>query len=302
MSHPFRHVVHQGPVLRAFGSLAVQALQQRVQGIKPGRCDLERTVEVTLPPRDPSLVADYIRWAGGDPSAWRGEIPPHFFAQWALAFPHELLCGLPYPFSKAVNAGCRIESHRPLPLGEALQVRARLAEVDDDGRRVLLKQEFITGTQSAPDALVCRLDALIPLGGGKDGEKKDKRSTPRPLVPAAAREIGTRRLAGDAGFRFACLTGDFNPLHWIPPYAKALGFGAAILHGFGTLAMAIETMNKVLWAGDVHRLAEVEVRFTRPVRLPGRIGIFVHENSLFVGDAPGGPAALTGTFTVRDEV
>lgn len=297
MSHPFRHVVHQGPVVRAIGSLAFQALQQRVRGVQAGSCDLDKTIEVTLPPRDPAMVADYIRWAGGDPGAWRGQVPPHFFAQWALGMTHELLCGLPYPLSKAVNAGCRIESHRPLPIGEPLRVRARLVEVDDDGRRAVLKQEFITGTDSSPEALVCRLDALVPLA--KEGEKKGKRA-PRPLVPAEAREIGTRRLTGDAGFRFACLTGDFNPLHWVPPYGKALGFGGAILHGFGTLAIALETMAKVLWAGDVSRLAEVEVRFTRPVRLPGRIGIFVHENGLFVGDAPGGPANLTGTFTLRD--
>ena len=146
MSHPFRHVVHQGPVLRAFGSLALQALQQRIQGVKSGACDLEKTLEISLPPRDPSMVADYIRWAGGDVSAWRGQVPPHLFAQWALGLSHELLCGVPYPLSKAVNAGCRIESHRPLPLGEPLRVRARLVEVDDDGRRALLKQEFITGT------------------------------------------------------------------------------------------------------------------------------------------------------------
>ncbi|MCB9544738.1 MAG: hypothetical protein H6706_02450 [Myxococcales bacterium] len=295
MAHPLRHVVHQGPVLRAMGSLAVQALEQRFRGVGSTPCDLEKSIDVELPPRDAAMVADYIRWTGGDRQAWKGQVPHHLFAQWALGLTHELLCGAPYPLAKAVNAGCRMEINGPIPLGEPLQVRASLEGIDDDGRRAVIRQRFVTGTPSSPNALVARLDALVPLGGKREGEKR----TARPTVPAAAREIGTKRLAANAGFEFACLTGDFNPLHWIAPYARAMGFGRTILHGFGTLALALETMNRVLWAGDVTRLQAVEVRFTRPVRLPGRFGVYVHDDGLFVGDAPGGPANLTGTFEAR---
>ncbi|MEZ4470223.1 MAG: MaoC/PaaZ C-terminal domain-containing protein [bacterium] len=299
MAHPIRHVVHQGPVLRAMGSLAFQALEQRFRGVGSTPCDLDKTLDVELPPRDAALVADYIRWAGGDRQAWKGQVPHHLFAQWAFGLTHELLCGAPYPLAKAVNAGCRLEINGPIPLGEPLHVHASLEGIDDDGRRAIIRQRFVTSTPSSPDALVARLDALVPLGGGdSQGEKKSERRS-RPTVPAGAREIGTKRLPANAGFEFACLTGDFNPLHWIAPYAKAMGFGRTILHGFGTLAIALETMNRVLWAGDTTRLTEVEVRFTRPVRLPGRFGIHVHDDGLFVGDAPGGPANLTGTFKTR---
>ena len=88
-------------------------------------------------------------------------------------------------------------------------------------------------------------------------------------------------------------------MHWVPAYAKAFGFRNTILHGFGTMARAIEGLNRGLFAGDVDALKEVHVRFTRPLVLPAKVGLYVHDQQLFVGDAPGGPAYLTGTYTTR---
>jgi acyl dehydratase len=138
---------------------------------------------------------------------------------------------------------------------------------------------------------------IIPRARGNGDGPKPKNEKPK--VPADAREIGWWRLAPDAGLTFACLTGDFNPVHWVTPYAKASGFRSTILHGFATLARSIESMNRVLWAGDTRRLAMIDVRFTRPLRLPARVGCYVDGEDLYVGDGPGAPAYLTGSFKVN---
>ena len=39
------------------------------------------------------------------------------------------------------------------------------------------------------------------------------------------------------------------------------------------------------------------MRFTRPLKLPARVSVFVDGTAFFVGTAPGAPAYLTGTFT-----
>jgi acyl dehydratase len=120
-------------------------------------------------------------------------------------------------------------------------------------------------------------------------------------VPEDAREIGRVHLAHDAGLSFAKLTGDINPIHWVPAYARASGFPDVILHGFGTLARTWEALNRGVFSGDVRALASLECRLTRPLVLPHDVSFYVRGREVFVADAPLGPAYLTGTFTIRGE-
>jgi acyl dehydratase len=131
--------------------------------------------------------------------------------------------------------------------------------------------------------------------GKSNGKAKDKAR-----VPVDAREIAFFKLGPNAGLDFAKLTGDFNPVHWVPRWAKAFGFRNVILHGFGTMARAIEALNRGLFAGDVTALREIDVRFTRPLVLPARVGVYVSGDKVWVGDAPGGPAYLEGSFKIRN--
>ena len=40
----------------------------------------------------------------------------------------------------------------------------------------------------------------------------------------------------------------------------------------------------------------VDVKFIKPLVLPARVGVYTRDNQVWVGDAPSGPAYLTGTF------
>lgn len=298
-----RHVVHQGPMLRSLGRMAWVTLRQRtLDGGGTMQVPGPEYTEV-VPPRDRELVRDYIRWAGGDPRAWRGRLPPHLWPQWGFPLLARALEGIEYPMAKVLNGGSRIESKAPLPDDVPLHLTAQLEEVDDDGRRALLTLRQTTHLPDGTEAVVAHLFAYVPLKRG-DGDKKKRKQ--KALVPDDAREIGWWKLPEDAGLQFACLTGDFNPVHWVPPYARAAGFRNTILHGFATEAKAIETMNRILFAGDPARLRTVEVRFTRPLQLPARVGCYVRPErddapgEVYVGQAPGGPAYLTGTWTTRD--
>ena len=129
-------------------------------------------------------------------------------------------------------------------------------------------------------------------------DKKDGGSnlvTPT-VVSVDARPIGDWKIPANAGLSFACLTGDFNPIHWLAPYAKVAGFGRTILHGFGTLAGALERIRKNAWAGDTQLPEVLDVRFTRPLKLPATVRIFIDGHDFYVGQAPGGLALLKGSF------
>jgi len=257
-----------------------------------------RELTATLPPRHPNLIRDYVRAVGGEPLWYRGTVPPHLFPQWGFPILARTLDPLTYDLRRILNAGCRMEVRHPLPADEPLELRARLSNVDDDGRRALLTERLITGTASAPDAIDCRITALVPLPKKGEGEKGKKKERPR--VPTDAREIHRWRLSATSGRDFAFLTGDVNPIHWVTVYAKMAGFKSRIAHGFSGLARLAESLNRQLWSGDVSRLASLEVRFVRPLPLPAEVGVFVDDaGGCHVGEAPGGPAYFSGTYEER---
>jgi len=241
-------------------------------------------------------VHDYVRHVGGDPGWYRGAVPPHMFPQWSFPLLARVMATLPYPTTRVVNAGCRIEARAPLPASELIDVKVRLESIDDDGRRALIVQRIVTGTASAPDAITAELRAIVPLA------RRDAVRPPRErrAVPLDARELAFFRLGAGAGRDFAALTGDVNPIHWLAPAARAAGFRGCILHGFGTLARTVEAMNRRLFAGDPRALSLIDVRFVRPLVLPATVGVYVtRQHDVFVGDAPGGGAYLEGRYEAR---
>jgi acyl dehydratase len=307
MAVPARHLLSQGRVLAALGGTVAEAASRRLGLSSPHPVAIPGpAVTATLPAPPPRLVRDFVRHVGGDPSAWRKELPPHLFPQWAVPLAARTLRGLPYPMLKVVNGGCRLVVNGPLPATGPLEVSARLDGIDDDGRRAVLHQTVTTGTRERPNALVADLYVVVPsvnaaeAGGAKRakvaaGQAKQVNKD-RARVPEGARPVADWRLGADAGLRFAFLTGDINPLHWASPYARAAGFRGAILHGFSTMARAYEGLIRGVFAGSVHRLGAIDVRFTRPLVLPARVGLYVLDQNFYVGDAPGGPAYLTGSF------
>ncbi len=304
MAAPIKHIPHQAPVIASLGETVFSALVQRLSGKTPSAPPPLPGPEIkrTIPPRPADLVADYVRHVGGDPGAYRREVPPHMFPQWGFPLAARTLKGLPYPLQRVLNGGCRVEVNAPLPQGKPLHVTARLEDIDDNGRRAVLHQKVVTGTDEHPEAVVGHLYAVVPLArkdatNGKpaaNGEKKD-----RPRAPQSAHELAYWRIGHDAGLHFAMLTGDFNPVHWVTPYARAFGFKNRILHGFATMARAWEGLVRGLFAGSTREITVFDVKFTRPLVLPARVGLYVEGETVHVADAPGGPAYLVGTYRRR---
>ncbi len=284
MNVRLRHVLHQGPVLAALARGALSALRRRRGSPPEVPGPWLRTL---LPPRVRALVADYLRHLGVDPSVYAGTVPPHFFPQWVFPLQAKALEGVTYPMHRVLNGGCRLEVRGPLPLEEPLEVSTRLDGIDDDGRRAVLRLVARSGTREQPSLIEATLFAVVPLRRRpSDGKSKEAAR-----VPVAATELERWQLERRAGLDFATLTGDFNPVHWVRPYARAFGFRDVLLHGFATFART--------WEGLRHRHGEVrllDARFTRPLELPADVGLFIEGSSAWVGPAPGGLAYLEGTY------
>lgn len=293
-----KHIVRQGPVIGALlrtGWLAFQQKPSKEIPPPPETPGPELTEIVS--PRPASLVSDYLRHIGANSSSYKGVVPFHLYPQWTFPLLSRTLTGIPYDMTKVLNGGVSATIHKQLPMGEPLHLSARLDRVDANERRAILTQRLTVGTASVAEALVIEQTAIVPLKRDPSGKKKEK-----PRVPKDYHEVGRFRASANAGLEFAYLTGDFNPLHWVSMYAKMAGHPSPILHGFSTMARAIEILNKNVWAGDIGQLENISVRFTRPLRLPANVGVFIDYNGgLAVGDAPDGPAYLVGTYNTTQE-
>lgn len=264
----------------------------------PGPELVERTVAPSA-----ALVRAYARHLGLAADADRAApaVPAHLFPQWTFPTAARVLRNLPYPLARILNAGCRLRISAPIAASAPLVVRAQLLDVKDDGRRALLHQRITTDTPDAAGALVADLYAVAPSGPRDRKDSRSPSTAEAERVPWSARELARLRFGARAGLAYALLSGDFNPVHWAPAYARAAGFPSPILHGFALLARAVECLRRALFAGAADRLRVVDVRFKRPLVLGRGVEVGVYRDAaapdrFYVADAPGVRPYLTGSF------
>ena len=65
-------------------------------------------------------------------------------------------------------------------------------------------------------------------------------------------------------------SGDFNPIHWNEPFAKAVGLPDVISHGMYTMARIGQFVTD--WTGDPGAVKRFKTRFTQPVVVPNDTG------------------------------
>jgi acyl dehydratase len=295
---PYRHALAQGPGVAALARLALAAVRRRPAGEVqvPGPW-----VRRTIPAPGRALVRDYLLDADGDPAAWRDELPPHLFAQFGFPLAIRVIAGLPYPVQRTLNAGCAWTRRAPLPCGVPLDVRARLESLDAGEVRVKAAVKIVAGAAAGPDALEAEMRVFIPVARRRETPRQGAAPRREPeTIPADA--VLLRRLAVglDAGAAFAALTGDFNPIHWLWPAALLAGFPRCILQGFAMHARAVEAVGASL-PGGVRSLRGADVRFARPLPVPAAVGVYARGRDLWLGEAPGAPANLIGTFVPEEQ-
>lgn len=263
MHNYLKHLPKQWPVIEAMAKAV----------FKPADASGGKTIhETTLPAVDAELVSDFIDWAGAAQAQYPQTIPAHLFPQWGFPFLAANIETLPYPMQKVLNQGCEISQKGPLPLGEDLRVACHLVEVREEEARVRIHQRLTTGTAAQPDLISCDLFGVVVTG--KSAKKSSRvQEEENPWLP-----VGGWTASPNEGLSFAMLTGDFNPIHWVGPYAKHAGFNNAILHGFASLSRTYETLLQNAPA-SIPYLPRINVRFTRPLVLPNRMEVHIQEGN-----------------------
>lgn len=104
-------------------------------------------------------------------------------------------------------------------------------------------------------------------------------------------------LTRDSLVRYAGASGDFNQIHYRDDVATAVGLPGVLAHGMLTMGAAVQVA--VNWIGDSGRIADYQVRFTKPVVVdPVEGAVLVVSGKIGALDAEARTARvdLTATF------
>lgn len=243
----------------------------------PGRGEEVPELELSLAGvrPDPGEIAAYARVCG---FSLRDDLPPTY--PHVLAFPLHMavMADGSFPFGAVglVHVENRIVQHRPIGIDEELKLTVRPTPLQPHprGRTFGLQTEAWTGSQKAWEST----STMLRRGKGSGEPTRREESEEPELTPSAE-----WRLGGDLGRRYAAVSGDRNPIHMHSLTAKPLGFPGAIAHGMWTKARCLAALQ-----GRLPDAFEVDVRFRKPIRLPGRVE--------FLSGGEGGAIA----FAVRD--
>lgn len=236
----------------------------------PGRGKQIPAIELTLQgvSPDPDKVAAYARVCG---FALRDHLPPTY--PHVLAFPLHMavMADGSFPFGAVglVHVENSISQYRQIGLGEELEIKVKPTKLQPHprGQTFSLVTKVKAGRRIVWESTSTMLHrapgAEQPADGPKSRDMHDK-SAHRQLGGGAA--AMTWKVGGDLGRRYAAVSGDRNPIHMYGLSAKALGFPRAIAHGMWTKARCLAALESRL--PDAF---EVEVRFRKPILLPGRV-------------------------------
>jgi acyl dehydratase len=168
--------------------------------------------------------------------------------------------------SGIVHGAQAIRVHRPIPPAAEVQTTGRIEGLYDLKR--LAVSILSTETRTLEGELLAETEwEIVHLTeGGFGGEKPPKKSRPQKPSAAPLFEVEVKTHAEQA--LLYRLTGDRNPLHADPEFAKKVGFERPILHGLCTFGVVARVLARELGDNDPARLRSLRGQFVKPV-FPG---------------------------------
>ncbi|MEV7723964.1 MaoC/PaaZ C-terminal domain-containing protein [Streptomyces sp. NPDC087917] len=165
--------------------------------------------------------------------------------------------GIDVNLAAVLHGGQSIELHRPIPVQGQATTRAKVAAVYDKGKAAVI---VLRSEVADADGPLWTSDAQIFVRGegGFGGERGP--SVREDLPERAPDRVEERTIREDQALLYR-LSGDWNPLHADPEFAKLAGFDKPILHGLCSYGMTLKAVVDTALDGDVSRVRAYRTRF-----------------------------------------
>ncbi|HVE76272.1 MAG TPA: MaoC/PaaZ C-terminal domain-containing protein [Actinomycetota bacterium] len=154
--------------------------------------------------------------------------------------------------------------HAPIRAGDSLTVATTLETV---AAKETGETFTVLSTLKNGESTVAEVRSLMFIRGTSTGPRPKKDEEPERTVEFEVSET----IDEDQTYRYAEASGDHNPIHVDPDFAKNVaGLPGIICHGMCTMAFAARAVLDSTADGDPARLYRIKVRFSRPV-FPGQM-------------------------------
>ncbi|MGW2744741.1 MaoC/PaaZ C-terminal domain-containing protein [Streptomyces sp. NPDC001450] len=167
------------------------------------------------------------------------------------------LPGIEVELAKVLHGGETLQIHRPIPVTGTATATRRVAAVYDKGKAAVLVLR--TEVTDADGPLWTDDAQIFVRGEGGFGGDRGPSTRLEPPTGEPDRTV-ERPIRADQALLYR-LSGDRNPLHADPEFAKLAGFDRPILHGLCTYGITLKAVVDTLLGGDVTRVREYSTRF-----------------------------------------
>ncbi len=173
--------------------------------------------------------------------------------------------GLSFNLAMLLHGEQEVILHRAIPTEARIESRGRVAAIYDKGKAAVVVLEVDSRDESGSLMFTNRFSVFLRGEGGFGGEPGPPPGNLPPDRPPDHR-VESQTLPQQA--LLYRLSGDKNPLHADPEFAKMAGFERPILHGLCSYGIVCKAVVDAALGGDVSRVAGYQARF-RGVLFPG---------------------------------
>ncbi|MGZ3441098.1 MAG: SDR family NAD(P)-dependent oxidoreductase, partial [Polyangia bacterium] len=174
--------------------------------------------------------------------------------------------GLHYGFDRILHGEQYTEVKRPLPPHAKLKHKVKIKDIYDKGKGAVVITAITTSDESGEELAYNEVSTFVRGAGGWGGDRGP--STPENVAPERAPDAVVEEKTSANQALLYRLSGDWNPLHADPAFAKAFGFDKPILHGLCSFGFAARAVINAFAKGDARIFKSIKVRFAETV-FPG---------------------------------
>ena len=167
--------------------------------------------------------------------------------------------GIKVNFALILHGEQAVEIHKPIPVASEVVSEGRLAGLYDKGKAALIVLEVETKEKSTGDKLFTNYFSVFARGEGGFGGESGPKAGNQP--PERAPDLVTESRTLPQQALIYRLSGDKNPLHADPEFAKMGGFDTPILHGLCSYGVVCKSVVDELLDGAVEKVSGYAARF-----------------------------------------
>jgi len=166
--------------------------------------------------------------------------------------------GLEFNFAMLLHGEQDLEVHQPIPPEAKVSSNGCVKEIWDKGKGALVVLEVETKDESGAPLFTNRFSLFLRGEGGFGGEPGPKARNQAPdREPDGVIEVPTMPQQA----LIYRLSGDKNPLHADPEFAKMGGFDKPIIHGLCSYGVVCKAIVDGVLDGDTTQVARWQARF-----------------------------------------